>query len=134
MSIWPYPLLYLKKKQPKNGTFAKKINGATGLKIGMHIQRDSGSTMGWVPPGHTSSSVCKAQNSKNGTSKKNLVLGSYTHKPTQIYIYIYICTSAKQTLETTYLNFVCSHSLSLVVKWSGPSNLDNFITTLGITA
>ena len=30
-------------------------------------QHDSGSYIGWVPPGHTSFSLCKAKNAKNGT-------------------------------------------------------------------
>ena len=61
MSIWPHPFLYSKKKKKKmgqNSTFARKKNGATGLKLGMQTQLDSANSMGWVPSGHTSSSLC----------------------------------------------------------------------------
>ena len=52
------PLSALKKqKQTKNGTFTRNKNVTIGLKIGMHTQLDSGSNMGWVPPGHTSSGL-----------------------------------------------------------------------------
>ena len=40
------------------------------LKFGMQTQFDSRNNMGWVPSGHTSSSVCKVKMFKNGTSKK----------------------------------------------------------------
>ena len=43
------------QKITKNGILARKTHGATGLKLGVHTQLDSGSNMGWVPPGHTSS-------------------------------------------------------------------------------
>ena len=44
------------------GILATKTRGATGLKLGMHTQLDSGSNMGWVPLSHTSSFlVCKAK-------------------------------------------------------------------------
>ena len=33
-------------KKAKNGILARKIHGATGLKLGMHTQLDSGSNMG----------------------------------------------------------------------------------------
>ena len=44
-------------KKGKNGTLARKTDGTTGLKLGMDTQLDSGSNIGWVPPGHTSSSL-----------------------------------------------------------------------------
>ena len=43
-------------KKAKNDTFSRKKIGATGLKLGMHTQLNSGINMGWGPPGHTSSS------------------------------------------------------------------------------
>ena len=70
MSIWPHPIMH--KKEAKNGTYTRKNNGSTGLKFGMQTQPDSANNMGWVPSGHTSSSVCKAKNVKNGSVKKNL--------------------------------------------------------------
>ena len=51
------PNIGLKKKTQK-WYFARKTHGATGLKLDMHTQLDSGSNMGWVPLGHTSSSWC----------------------------------------------------------------------------
>ena len=39
----------------KSGTFARKKNGATDLKLNMQTQLDSTNNMGWVPPGHASS-------------------------------------------------------------------------------
>ena len=36
------------KKNVKNGTFARKRNGATSLKLGMQTQLDSSNNMGWV--------------------------------------------------------------------------------------
>ena len=55
---------------------ARKTLGDTDLKLGMHIQLHSGSNMGWVPLGHTSSfpSVRLKKEAKNGisaTTKKN---------------------------------------------------------------
>ena len=47
--VTPLPVL----KKPKNGTLARQILGATDLTLSMHTQLDSGSNMGWVPPGHT---------------------------------------------------------------------------------
>ena len=44
-------------KKVKNGTLARKRNGAIGLKLGMQTQLDSSNNMGWVPSGHTSSSL-----------------------------------------------------------------------------
>ena len=37
-------------KKAKNNILARKNEGATGLKLGIHTQLDSGSNMGWVPP------------------------------------------------------------------------------------
>ena len=54
MSTPPYVL----KKTHKNGTFTIKKNGAAGLKFDMQTQLDSANNMGWVPSGHTSSSLC----------------------------------------------------------------------------
>ena len=55
-----------------NGTFARKKNRATSLKLGMHTQPDSVYNMGWVPPGHTSFSLCgRLKMPKNGTFKKH---------------------------------------------------------------
>ena len=48
-------------KKAKNGTLARKKNGATGLKLGMQTQLDSANNMGWVPSGHTSSFLCVRQ-------------------------------------------------------------------------
>ena len=52
------PLSVFKKKRAKNGSLARKMHGATNLKpnlkLSMHAQLDTGSNMGWVPPGHTS--------------------------------------------------------------------------------
>ena len=42
----------------QNGTFARKKNGATSLKLWHAIQLDSAKNMGWVPSGHTFSSLC----------------------------------------------------------------------------
>ena len=57
----------------------EKKNGATGLKLGMHIQLDSGSNMG---VGHTSSSWCIRLKwyLKKNNKKNNLDLGSYIHE------------------------------------------------------
>ena len=59
-------------KKAKNGILTRKILGATDLKHGRHIRLHSGSNMGWVPPGHTFLSLCKAKNAKNGISGKTL--------------------------------------------------------------
>ena len=47
-----------KPKKAKNGIFARKTLGATDLKLGVHIQLNSGNDMGCVPSGHTSSLSC----------------------------------------------------------------------------
>ena len=47
-----------KKKRKKKGIFARKTIGARDLKLGTNIQLHSGSNMGCVPPGHTSSFLC----------------------------------------------------------------------------
>ena len=46
------------REKPDNGIFARKTIGATDLKLGMQTLLHSGSNMGWVPPGHTSSFLC----------------------------------------------------------------------------
>ena len=46
------------EKKAKNGTLTRETLGATDLKLGMHMQLNSGSNMGWVPPGHISFSHC----------------------------------------------------------------------------
>ena len=51
-------LSVLKKKQNKYGILARHILEATDPKISMNTQLDSGSNMGLVIPGHTSTSVC----------------------------------------------------------------------------
>ena len=48
--------LFLCSKIAKNGILVGKTQRTTGLKLSMHTQHDSGSNMGWVPPGHTPSS------------------------------------------------------------------------------
>ena len=61
------------------------------LKRGMYTQLHSGSNMGWVPPGHTSSFSCvRPKNAKNGISAKTLEPKELDHEPIYIYIYIYI--------------------------------------------
>ena len=45
-------------EKAKNGTSVRQTYGGTDLKFGMHTQLDSGSNMGWVPPGYTSFSHC----------------------------------------------------------------------------
>ena len=60
------------KKFFLNGIFARKTVVATDLKLGMYILLHSGSNMGWVPPGHTFLSLCKAINAKNGISAKTI--------------------------------------------------------------
>ena len=40
---------------------ARKTLGATNLKLGMDIQLHSGSNVGCVPPGHSSSFLCVRQ-------------------------------------------------------------------------
>ena len=67
------------KKKAKNGTFARKMNGATVIKLGMQTQLDSSNNMGWVPSSHTSSSLCVWLNmSKMVLLEKHFDLGSYT--------------------------------------------------------
>ena len=46
------------EKKAKDCIFARKILGATNLKFCLPIQLHSGSNMGWVPPGHTTSFSC----------------------------------------------------------------------------
>ena len=59
-------------KLSRQGTF-----GLADMKLVMHIRLYSGSGMGWVPPGHTSSS---------GSAWLKIV-----HICIYIYIYIYMC-------------------------------------------
>ena len=44
--------------EAKNGIFARKTLGTKDLKLGIHIQLHSGSSIGWVPPGHTTFFSC----------------------------------------------------------------------------
>ena len=56
---------------------ACKALGATDLKLCMHIQLHSGSNMGWVPPGHTSSFPCaKLKMPKMVFQQKHLNIGN----------------------------------------------------------
>ena len=48
----------VKKKMKKKVFLQRKNLGATALKLGMHIQLYSGSNIGRVPLGHTSSLSC----------------------------------------------------------------------------
>ena len=45
-------------KKPKMVLPPKSPLGTTNLKLGMYTQLDSGSNMGRIPPGHTSSFIC----------------------------------------------------------------------------
>ena len=56
LKIWEMVTIVTEKA--KNGIFARKTIGARDLKFGMNIQLHSGSNMGCVPPGHTSSFLC----------------------------------------------------------------------------
>ena len=48
-------------KMARNGIFARRNCETTGLKLGMHTLPDSGSNLGWIPLGHTSSFWCVRQ-------------------------------------------------------------------------
>ena len=48
--------------------------GATGLKLSMQTQLHSANNVGWVPSGHTSSSLCVKLKMSNGTFKTILRL------------------------------------------------------------
>ena len=52
------PLSEFKKMSQKMVLLPGEKNGGTGLKLGMPAQLDSANNMGWVPSGHTSSSLC----------------------------------------------------------------------------
>ncbi len=56
-----------------------KKDGAINLKLGMQTQLDSLNNMGWVPSGHTFSSLfVRQKNAKNGTLIKQFDLITYS--------------------------------------------------------
>ena len=61
LSVCLYVCIIILAK-PEGGFFSEIWHddrfGATYLKLGMYIQLHSGSSMGWVPPGHTSFFFC----------------------------------------------------------------------------
>ena len=85
MSLWPHPFLYL-KKEATNGTFAREKKWNYRPK-NWHTHKLTGGNIGWVPPGHTSSFVCKAKMPKMVLRK---ILGrSYTYN--SVYIWNQCC-------------------------------------------
>ena len=53
-----HKMVTIEREKAKNGIFSRKTIGARDLKLGMNIQLHSGTNMGCVPPGHTSSFLC----------------------------------------------------------------------------
>ena len=82
---------------PKMEFWPEKNCRAKGLKLGVHTQLDSGSNMGWVPLGHTSSFWCvRLKMPKNGILVKHLDLG-----PTLTLIYL-VSVSSGEHFKNVY--------------------------------
>ena len=68
MSIWLYSEFF---KKPKMVIFLDKKNRDTDLKLGMKTELEYANNMGWVPSGHTSSSLCVKLKMPKWYFKKN---------------------------------------------------------------
>ena len=73
-------------RKAKNGIFSRKSLRAKDLILGVHIQLNFGSYMGWISPGHTSYFSCVwLKGGKKGISAKTLEPKELDHEP--IYIW-----------------------------------------------